>query len=430
MLRLFYILNPDCMKKPPFISFLFLLIFTNHKTFAQGGMQFTHTVPNYVELASTFNQQLHTTNTITVEAWCYLTTYSFLPTLVGNYGNNTMQFLLRIDNSRPAFWVEGGSGFRVVNGTTVVPLNTWTHLAGVWDGSALRVYINGVLDGTNNSVTGQFNNTTHPVRIGASLTSEAFSGSIDEVRIWSVARTQAQIQSTMNNCLQGSWSGLLASYSFEEGSGGTVSDRTGNGYNGTLVSSPSWTTGIGCVTLPVNFLGIATKAETDQVAVSWKVADELQILQYDIERSSTGSDFEKIGAVTADGSTEYIWKDVNPLPQQAYYRIKAVEASGVFKYSSVVRHAAVNRRNKILIAPNPVLGRELQLQMSQATVGRHEIRVMDASGRIFVKQKIDYTGGNSVISIPLPAELNAGVYLLMITDPEKKTNTERFMLQP
>lgn len=418
------------MKKPLLIAFLFTLSAASSNLSAQGGMQFNHTIPNYVEAGTTINQQLHTTNTITVEAWCYLTTYSFLPTLVGNYGNSTMQFLLRIDNQRPAFWVEGGSGFRVVNGTTIVPLNTWTHLAGVWDGTALRVYINGVLNGTNASVTGQFNNTGHPVRIGASLTSEAFSGRIDEVRIWSIARSQTDIQSTMNNCLQNNWTGLLASYSFEEGSGSTVSDRTGNGNTGTLVSSPTWATGIACVTLPVNFVSVSTRNDAANVAVNWKVAGEEQILRYEIERSANGTDFEKIGSTVADGSSEYSWNDGSPLHRQAYYRIKAVEAAGVFKYSSVVRHSAVSQDQKLLIAPNPVRGSELQLRMSSAATGRYELKIIDASGRILVRQPIDYNGGNSAISIPLPAGMTSGLYMLMMTDPAKASTTERFMYRP
>ncbi len=156
-------------------------------SFAQNALQFTAAIPNYVQVGNTMNTALTGNNTITVEAWCFLTGYTFLPTAVGNYGSG-MQFLLRVDGNRPAFWVDNGT-FRVVNGATTVPLNTWTHLAGVWNGSVLSVYINGVLDGTASVAGGTFNATTNPVRIGASLTSEPWGGKLDDVRIWSTART-------------------------------------------------------------------------------------------------------------------------------------------------------------------------------------------------------------------------------------------------
>ena len=227
------------------------------------------------------NTALTGTNTITVEAWCYLTSYSFLPTAVGNYGAG-MQFLLRVDGNRPAFWVDNGGGFRVINGATTIPLNTWTHLAGVWNGSVLTVYINGVLDGTATVAGGAFNVTTNPVRIGASLTSESWDGKLDDVRIWSTARTVTEISTSIKGCLPGTTPGLLALYNFEEGAGTSLTDRTGNGYNGVLVSSPAWTAGLGCITLPVNFVSINAKRTNDNVLLSWKVAAEQDILRYEV----------------------------------------------------------------------------------------------------------------------------------------------------
>ena len=417
------------MKKPLLLA-LIILACQSLKLMAQGGMQFNSAIPNYVEMGNSINQELRTTNTITVEAWCYLNAYTFLPTLVGNYGNSTMQFLLRIDNSRPAFWVEGGSGFRVVNGTTVVPLNTWTHLAGVWDGTALRVYINGVLNGTTTSVTGQFNNTTHPVRVGASLTSEAFTGRIDEVRIWSTARSQTEIQTYMNNCLQSNWAGLIAAYSFEEGSGLSVADRTGNGHDGTLVSSPSWTTGIGCTTLPVNFVSVGAKADGTAVAIQWKVAAEQDLLRYEVERSVDGSRYESIGTVAARGATEYQWQDASPLSTTAYYRIKAVEAAGGYKYSSIVRQSINLLATGLDIAPNPARGKEVNLKLTQQPAGRYEAQILDASGRVLLSKTIQHAGGSSTVSVPMPASLSPGLYLLRTSNSERQSTTLRFYWQP
>lgn len=62
-----------------------------------------------------------------------------------------------------------------------------------------------------------------------------FTGNVDEVRIWTVVKTQGDIQANMNTCLTGSESDLALYYQFEDGSGSpTVTDITANGNNGLL----------------------------------------------------------------------------------------------------------------------------------------------------------------------------------------------------
>ena len=373
------------------------------------------------------NTALTGTNTITVEAWCYLTSYSFLPTAVGNYGSG-MQFLLRVDGSRPAFWVDNGGGFRVINGATTVPLNTWTHLAGVWNGSILTVYINGVLDGTATVSGGAFNATTNPVRIGASLTSESWDGRLDDVRIWSTARTVTEISTNMNGCLPGTTPGLLALYNFEEGTGTSLTDRTGNGYHGTLVSSPAWTTGLGCITLPVNFVSINAKRTNDNVLLSWKVAAEQDILHYEVERSADGRRFDKAGSVAASNSDTYSWLDISPLPAMAYYRVKSIDMSGEIKYSAIAKISAGDEHPVITVSPNPVHGSELHLQFKNKREGRYDIRMVDAAGRLQLVTTTQHAGGNSTHTIQLPFAVGRGIYQLIVTDVDMNVTTQKLYI--
>ncbi|MEI7420845.1 MAG: glycine-rich protein, partial [Prolixibacteraceae bacterium] len=137
--------------------------------------------------------------------------------------------------------------------------NNWHHIAfsfnsGVTNGS--YIYIDGVLKLTT---TYTILNQTNGVGIGnGSLTpnQQNFTGSIDEVRIWNVARTQAQVQSAMNTELAGTESGLAAYYNFNQGTSSgtnsgisTLTDKTSNSNNGTLSSfaltgsSSNWVAG-------------------------------------------------------------------------------------------------------------------------------------------------------------------------------------------
>jgi hypothetical protein len=81
--------------------------------------------------------------------------------------------------------------------TTQLPLNTWSHIAGTWDGTTLKMWVNGVLAGSR-AVTGTLTNSTGVLRIGGnSIWSEWFAGRIDEVRVYNRALSQAQLQADM-----------------------------------------------------------------------------------------------------------------------------------------------------------------------------------------------------------------------------------------
>ena len=127
-------------------------------------------------------------------------------------------------------------------GSTTIANNTWTHVAAVWNGTSFTFYINGVIDSTTNT-SGTISGTEN-LNIGKSaLFDEPFSGMIDEVRIWNIARTQAAIQNTMGSSLAGNEAGLIAYYNFNAGTAGgnntgitTLTDISSNNNNGTLTS--------------------------------------------------------------------------------------------------------------------------------------------------------------------------------------------------
>jgi regulation of enolase protein 1 (concanavalin A-like superfamily) len=79
---------------------------------------------------------------------------------------------------------------------TSADLNTWKHAAMTYDGTSVRLYINGTLVST---VSGAHTSTNYPLLFGHwSTGSEYWNGLIDEVRLYSRALTQAEIQTDMN----------------------------------------------------------------------------------------------------------------------------------------------------------------------------------------------------------------------------------------
>ena len=137
-----------------------------------------------------------------------------------------------------------GTAYDSINSVARLPLGEWTHVAVVRDltNGLLRWYFNGVLTNEAEALFDTAVAGTLPAFIGRGYVRN-YTGEIDEVRIWNVARSQAEIQSTLNQRLAGSEVGLAGYWAFEEGSGSNTADRSPNGNGGTLGSGaamPHW----------------------------------------------------------------------------------------------------------------------------------------------------------------------------------------------
>lgn len=99
-------------------------------------------------------------------------------------------------NSKPATRATSGGA---LFGTGALTINTWTHLAGTYDGVTLRLYVNGV-QVSSRAQTGPIAVSTNPLQIGGdTFYGQYFQGKIDEVRIYNRALSGPQIQSDMNS---------------------------------------------------------------------------------------------------------------------------------------------------------------------------------------------------------------------------------------
>ena len=97
---------------------------------------------------------------------------------------------------RPAGGGAFGSGSSgAIIGPTAIPVNTWTHEALTYDGTTIRLYINGV-EAASKPQTGAVKSSTDPLWIGGNTPfGEYFQGLLDELRVYKRALTPAEIQS-------------------------------------------------------------------------------------------------------------------------------------------------------------------------------------------------------------------------------------------
>jgi hypothetical protein len=141
---------------------------------------------------------------LTMEAWVFPTAaLSNWSTILFREQTNELVYALYAGTptSRPRGFINIGTSEateRSVAGSASLPLNVWTHVAVTYDGATLRLYVNGVTP-AGGSVP-----TTGPMPAGGALRiggntiwGEYFVGRIDEVRVYSRALTQPEIQSDM-----------------------------------------------------------------------------------------------------------------------------------------------------------------------------------------------------------------------------------------
>jgi VCBS repeat-containing protein len=115
----------------------------------------------------------------------------------------------------------------------------WHHIAMVWDevGNDLFLYVDGVMVGSDTN-RGNHSANNNVLRLGAWTTgSEFFNGLLDEIRISNFVRYTSSF--TPPTTLLEADSGTVALWHLDEGSGQTVNDSSGHGWNGVLGSSTS-----------------------------------------------------------------------------------------------------------------------------------------------------------------------------------------------
>ena len=120
---------------------------------------------------------------------------------------------------------------------------------------------------------------------------------------------------------------------------------------------------------------------TEQVLVSWETAEEINVLYFNVQRSTNGKDFSNIGAINAKGASIYNFTD-DKLPSNSilYYRLEIIDKNGYVSYSEI-KQINLPGNNEISIYPNP--GKDY------VTVSGNikQVVVRDISGRVLVQSK-------------------------------------------
>ncbi|MEM8526145.1 MAG: LamG-like jellyroll fold domain-containing protein [Bacteroidota bacterium] len=171
--------------------------------------------------------------------------------------SGTLSFVMAVNNT----WNEIQSSPRM-------NLRQWHHVAAVVERGKMRLFIDGEQAATGN-YSGTPSNNFRPVSIGASsgFQGRVFDGVIDDVRIWTVARTAEQLTEFADQNLSGEEEGLVAYFPMNEGTGNRTINLANPNLSGRLqnMEESDWVTGY---SFPSTDVGVTTISDPDVWSVS------------------------------------------------------------------------------------------------------------------------------------------------------------------
>jgi hypothetical protein len=175
---------------------------------------------------------------LTVECWFY-PARNATETLISSAegAGISLEFL----SSKPSISVNTGGSYKVGTSPDAVSLNTWHHVAATYDGSNVRLYVDGILKQTV-ACTGTVTASSQKISLGTNPpgNSSNFQGRMSNARIWNVALGASQITDIMYNKLT---DGIVAHWKMDEGQGTVIRDYSKSGNDGITTGTSSWLEG-------------------------------------------------------------------------------------------------------------------------------------------------------------------------------------------
>jgi hypothetical protein len=259
-----------------------------------------------------------------------------------------------------------------------------------------------------------------------------FDGVIDELRISrNIRYTSDFIPATTAFAPDAN---TVIYYRFEEGTGQTSADASGNFAAATLGGNttdtnndPSW---INAITLPVRMDEFDVFVNARSVNLTWKASSDLPS-SFEIQRSANGVDFTTIGTVSKNsgfGRVEvFCYADSRPNIGRNFYRLKYFEIGGPINFTTVkLVHFGTNRTP--VIYPNPLTGRRFHIDFTIAISGQVEVRLINASG-LEVSRYQQFLQNQREIIISSNSSLLKGNYFVEVWVEKNRRFTGKLLVQ-
>lgn len=179
-----------------------------------------------------------------------------------------------------------------------------------------------------------------------------------------------------------------------------------------------------CTILPTKLLGFTGQLMNGAATLKWKTDNETEHTIYEVERSTDGRDFVKIGTVNGvapNAGSSYTYTDTKASAGSNYYRLRIVESEAK-SYSKIILLSTKPEfaiRNLI----NP-FSSQINFDIITPEKGKADIRLIDLYGRTVKQATVNLVQGQNDVFLRNLSQLSSGVYALRIQIGEKIINKQ------
>jgi hypothetical protein len=178
--------------------------------------------------------------------------------------------------------------------------------------------------------------------------------------------------------------------------------------------------------LPVQLLSFTAIPRGSQVALTWKVTDQVNINSYIIEHSINGTAFTSIQTVTAAANNDVTYKAIHANPANGinYYRIRIINGDGSVKYSEI-RIVLFNGRGIVSIFPNPTTD-HVNIQLSESWQGKDlSIKIINQLGQSIIFKHLVNASQVETINV---SKLPVGIYAVHLLNENGASESRKLQI--
>lgn len=171
-------------------------------------------------------------------------------------------------------------------------------------------------------------------------------------------------------------------------------------------------------TSPVTLTDINALYKDNGVQLTWIAGSQETTDRLEIEKSVNAGPYEKAADIKVtlnNGNAQnYSWYDSNVSSGDISYRIKAIDRSGMVKYSEPTKVIAVKAKPSLTIYPNPVTGNTFKVRFSNMVKGRYTVSLYNNNSQKVYTGMFEYNGISETRLITIDKKIRAGIYRLQL----------------
>lgn len=206
-----------------------------------------------------------------------------------------------------------------------------------------------------------------------------------------------------------------------------VSNSTDGDISKNLGSYDVWVVNLSSpVVLPLRLISFnavaASNQEKYQALLSWQSKNEVNLKNYQVERSKDGEHFSMIGGLDAKNSSNSTYRITDEHPNEGinYYRLAIQENNGTISYSKVEIVVFEPKKSLIAVYPNPTTISDIKIKFTNVKKGDYQVGIYNQIGKIVHRQPIEHIGGDATYQLYRWIKLPDGNYWMQVKDMQGK----------